>query len=188
MKNLISMAIALIVAVICISTITVGNQVRQSATKSEMIIKNASEAFIDKVIDTGAINHKDYLGLMTQLNATGGTFSVTINVDRLYPVPVENEPGNFVMDYRPAYGFHSDQGGVTKDYRDPRWSVEQYGPAPVGIQYLVKSDNLSLVIKQVDAMDYQRTLLNRLSTNVVLGEWSYAKAVRNTGNSIVGNE
>lgn len=187
MKNIISFAIAISVTVFFINFITISNQVKQSAIKSETIVSNAVEAFLDTVGDSGAFNYKDYVVLVNQLNSTGGTFDISINTTRLYPIPDESQPGAFYMDYRPAYGWHSSQGGMQADYKDAKWPTGQAN-APSGVQYLVKSDNIALTIRQTDAMDYQRSIVTRLSMKVEMGEWNRSKAVRNTGNSIVGNE
>lgn len=187
MKNILSFAIAIGITVFFINFINISNQVKQSAIKSETIVANAVDSFLDTVADSGAINYKDYIVLMNQLGSTGGTFDVAINVTRLYPVPDPTQAGSFYMDYRPAYGWHSSKGGIQADYRDAKWP-EGINASPVGVQYFVKSDNIAVTIKQTDAMDYQRSVITRLAMTVQLGEWNRSKAVRNTGNSIVGNE
>lgn len=188
MRNFIPFIIAITITVFFINYINVSTQVKQTALKSEATIANSVEAFLDKAADSGAITAKDYTALMSELMATGGTFRIVITVDRLYPIPDPDEPGSYVMDYLAAYGWSSDKGGFPSDYTDPKWQSSTGAPAPVGVQYLVKADNISLTIQQVDAMDYQRTMVSRLSMGSNLGEWSYAKAVRDTGNSIVGNQ
>lgn len=188
MRNFIPFLIALVIAVFFINYINISNQVKQSALKSEATIANASEAFLDTVADSGGITAKDYTSLLTKLMSTGGTFNVTITVNRLYPIPDPDEAGSYVLDYRPAYGWSTAKGGFPNDYKDPNWQSAAGKSAPVGVQYLVKADTVALNIKQVDAMDYQRTMVSRLSTGTTLGDWSYAKAVRATGNSVVGNQ
>lgn len=188
MRNFIPFIIAVTITVFFINFVNVSNQVKQSATKSEATITNAAEAFLDKVADSGAISSKDYTNLMSQLMATGGTFNINITVSRLYPIPDPHESGSYIMDYRPAYGWNSTQGGFSNTYTDPNWQSAEGKPAPLGVQYLVKADNIALVIKQVDAMDYQKTMVTRLLNGTNLGEWAYSKAVRDSGNSIVGNQ
>lgn len=188
MRNFIPFVIAITVTVFFVNYLNVSNQVKQTALKSENTIANAAEAFLDKAADSGAITAKDYVSLLNELMSTGGTFRVTITVDRLYPVPDKTEPGSYVMDYLAAYGWSSDKGGFPADYQDPNWQSSVGAPAPKGVQYLVKADNIQLTIDQVDAMDYQRSMVSRLSIGANLGQWAYAKAVRDTGNSIVGNQ
>lgn len=188
MRNLIPFLIAITITVFVINYISASSDVRQASLKSEATIANAAEAFLDKVADSGAVTAKDYTSLMTQLMSTGGTFNISMTVTRLYPIPDPAEAGSYVLDYRPAYGWTTSKGGFPNDYIDPNWQSSNGTPAPVGVQYLVKSDNVALMIQQVDAMSYQRTMVSRLSTGANLGEWSYAKAVRDSGNSIVGNQ
>lgn len=188
MRNFIPFIIAITITVAFINYINVSTQVKATAISSEAKIENAAEAFLDKVADSGAVTAKDYTALMTALMATGGAFNVNITVTRLYPIPDPSEPGSYVLDYKPAYGWHSTKGGFPVDYKDPNWQGSNGSPAPVGVQYLVKADNVALTIQQVDAMDYQRSMVARLSIGTNLGEWAYAKGVRDTGNSIVGNQ
>lgn len=188
MRNFIPFVIAVILTVYFINYINVSSDVRQAAIETETNIANAAEAFLDKVADSGAVTAKDYTGLMTQLMATGGTFNISMTVTRLYPIPDPAEAGSYVLDYRPAYGWTTTKGGFPNDYVDPNWQSSTGSPVPVGVQYLVKADNVALMIQQVDAMDYQRSMVARLHMGTNLGEWAYAKAVRDSGNSIVGNQ
>ena len=188
MRNFIAFLIVITVTTFFVNYINVSNQVKRTAMSSEATIQNAAQAFLDKAADSGAVTAKDYTALMTELMSTGGTFKISITVDRLYPIPDPDEPGSYIMDYRAVYGWHSDQGGFPNEYQDPNWQSSTGKPAPMGVQYLVKADNIALHIQQVDAMDYQRSMVSRLSHGVNLGQWSYAKGVRDTGNSIVGNQ
>jgi hypothetical protein len=188
MKNIIMFLLALACVVFYINYTNNSAQVKKQASQSETLINNAAASFLDKVGDSGAITSKNYTQLQTQLMNTGGAFSVTITVTRLYPVPDPNTANSYVMDYRPAYGWTSDQGGISDKYVDPNWQTALYGAAPKGVQYLVKADNVALVIKQTDAMPYQRTMVARLATTANLNTWSYSNSVRNTGNAIVGNQ
>ena len=180
--------LSITLAVMAINYLNVSNQTKESAMKSEVVIDNATRAFLDKVADSGAITAKDYTSLISSLQSTGGTFNVNITVTRLYPIPYPHEGGNYYLDYRPAYGWLSTRGGFSADYKDPNWQAEHGSPVPIGVQYLVKGDSVALQVKQVDAMDYQRSIVTRLGTGVNLGEWSLSKAVRDTGNAIVGNQ
>ncbi|MFF2798070.1 hypothetical protein [Lysinibacillus xylanilyticus] len=188
MRNFMGFVIGIVVVTLFINQINVSSQVKQSALKSEASIQNASEAFLDKVADSGAITAKDYTQLSTALMSTGGTFTINITVSRLYPIPDSSEPGSYVMDYKPAYGWSTNKGGFPAEYQDPNWQNSTGAPAPRGVQYLVKGDNVSMDIVQVDAMDYQRSMVARLHHGTNLGNWSYGRAVRDTGNSIVGNQ
>lgn len=188
MRNFIAFAIAIAVTVGFINYFNNSNQVKKTAIKSEVSIKNASESFLDIVADKGAITAKDYVSLQNKLMSTGGAFDISITVTRLYPVPVKDEDGQYSLEYKPAYGWSTAKGGIPKDYVDPNWQSSNKTEAPKGVQYLVKGDNVALVIKQTDAMSYQRTLVTRMNQGVNLGQWSYAKSVRSTGNSITGNQ
>lgn len=188
MRNIIGFMLSITLTVMAINYMNVSNQTKESAMKSEVVIDNATRAFLDKVADSGAITAKDYTTLVSSLQSTGGTFNVNITVTRLYPIPDPHEEGNYYLDYRPAYGWLSTRGGFPNDYKDPNWQAEHGSPVPVGVQYLVKGDNVALQVNQVDAMDYQRSIVSRLGTGVNLGEWSLSKAVRDTGNAIVGNQ
>lgn len=188
MRNFIAFAISVVVVVGFINYFNNSSQVKKTAIKSEVNIKNAAESFLDMASDKGAITSKDYVGLQNQLMATGGAFDISITVTRLYPVPVKEEPEQYQLEYRPAYGWSTSKGGMANDYVDPNWQSSNKTEAPKGVQYLVKSDNIALVIKQTDAMSYQRTLTTRMNQGTKLGEWAYAKSVRSTGNSITGNQ
>lgn len=188
MRNFLGFIIAVTITVFFINYINVGTQVKRTAISSEAVIANASEAFLDKVADSGAITSKDWTRLSTELMKTGGTFNITLTVSRLYPIPDPVEDGSYVLDFRPAYGWTSTKGGFPDNYVDPNWQSGQGNPAPVGVQYLVKADNVALTIQQVDAMDYQRTMVARMSLGANLGQWNFAKAVRDTGSTITGNQ
>lgn len=188
MRNFIAFLIGITLITIFLNFTSISTQVKQSALKSEATIANSAEAFLDKVADSGAITAKDYTALMAELMSTGGTFNINITVTRLYPIPDPSEPGSYIMDYKPAYGWTTSNGGFPADYVDPNWQSANGIAAPKGVQYLVKNDNVALNIVQVDAMDYQRTMVSRLSHGTNLGVWPYSKAVRDTGNSIVGNQ
>ena len=187
MNNLIQFTIAVALTVFGVIYITFSTQVKEAAFTNETLIANAAEAFLDKTVDSGAVTHKDYFTFITQLQSTGGTFEVDITVSRILPVPDETEPGSYTMEYVPSYGWSSDLGGVQKDYVQKDWSGQ--GAAPKGVQYLVKGDNVQLVVKQVDAMNYQRTILVKLNQGSMQGgNWSYSRAVRNTGSAIILNQ
>lgn len=182
MTRLFGFVIALTITVFAVTYISISHQTKESALKSELTVTNALESFLDIVADKGAVTSKDYTTLLNQLNSTGATYEVTISVSRLLPTPSDAEPGSYEMEYFPAYGWKSSQGGLTADYVDPNWAGRN--AAPKGTQYLNKGDNVQLVLKQTSLMNYQRTMVTRLNQGTTLGDWSYAKSVRNSGTSI----
>lgn len=188
MKNILMFLLSLAMAAFFIVYSLNSSQIKAQSIKTEQTIQSAASAFVDRVSDTGALTFKDYNQLQSQLSGTGAAFNIAITVSRLYPVPDPSVPDSYILDYKPAYGWTSEQGGLSQNYVDPNWQVPVNGPAPKGVQYFVKADNFSVTIKQVDAFPYQRTLTSRMRGSANLGTWSFSKAVRDSGNAIVGNQ
>lgn len=178
MKAIASYMLFLFTAVLVIVYVIYSTYVHQQMTEKELMIEEACKSYLDIVSDKGAVTSRDYDIFLTKLGATGASYKVSLTVKRLYAIPTTSPlswgtDSGFTKDYRPAYGFSSDEANF---------------PTSTDPVYLKKFDIITLSVQQTSMMSYQKVMLSQTKLTPSLREWNFARGVRNSGSNVVNNE
>jgi hypothetical protein len=184
-KSILPYAIFTVITCIFIVGFIIFSQwINTRAVESEQTITEATQTFLDTVTDRGALTRRDFDMLMANLGATGGTFDVTVIVERMFAIPNTSPlsplydpsavvPSDFVRDYRHIHGF-STRDGSFASLTEPLM--------------LRRHDLVSLQIRQTSFMDHQLNMTRQQNMPQFMREWYFARGVRNSGNLMIENE
>jgi len=183
MRGLLSFIIMVATLIFAIFFITTSNYVNRRMPEVEIIITEAIQGFLDTVTDRGRITQADYDRLQQRLSATGGTFEIEIQVQRLTTIssnsPLAEEPEGMA---NPGSFF------VTRQFRPIHFFSTQAGTFQGVDVALRRFDNVSIQLHQLTQFDYQVMLARQQGQTRPMRVWTFARAVRNNGNLHVGNE
>ena len=186
MADLKVVIIGVVIFVTLLGLIILSANIHTHQIASENIITEAKQEFLDTVTDRGAITWHDYDNLVTSLASTGGTFDVTVTVQRMFSIPDSSalSPNHstwdgvtygFTRDYRPIHGISS---------KDGSWDALQWD----GTIYIRRHDLVTLTIGQTSYMQHQTNMLRQLNLTPGLRTFTLARASRNSGNQMVDDE
>jgi len=183
MRGILSFIIIVATLIFAIFFISTSTYVNRRLPEVEIIITESIQSFLDTVTDRGRILQADYDRLQQRLAATGGTFEVEIQVQRLTTIssnsPLAEAPEGMV---NPGSFF------VTRQFRPIHFFSTQAGTFQ-GVDVALRMfDNVSIQLHQLTQFDYQVMLGRQQGQTRPMRVWTYARAVRNNGNLHVGNE
>jgi len=179
MRGLLATVITIaIVAFGVIYVITI-SQVHYTGTHAERDINETMQEFMDRIADAGFIIPDDYDRLLQALGVTGGTFSLTLTVERLLPVPnATPNPGlEGGIDWHRRYHLVHSLG--TQD-----GSFAQLN-APLNLQ---RHDRITLNVEQLTAMTHEVLDTRAFASENPLRAWNFSRGVRNSGSMFQSQE
>ena len=183
MRGLLSFVILLATLIFAIHFITSSNFINRRMPEVQIIITEAVHSFLDVTTDRGRITQEDYDRLQRRLSATGGTFEIEVQVQRLTPISSASHLSRSPQGWAIPYTFY-----VTRQFR-PIWFFSTQAGTFVGVDIpLRRFDNISLQIKQLTQFDYEVMLARQQRQARPMRTWTFARAVRNSGSLHVENE
>jgi len=183
MRGLLSFIVIVATLILAIFFITTSFYVNRRMPEVEIIITEATQAFLDTVTDRGRITQADYDRLQQRLASTGGTFEIEIQVQRLTVIS-SNSP----LAEAPAGLANPNSFFVTRQFRPIHFFSTQAGTFQGIDVALRRFDSVSIQLHQLTQFDYQVMLNRQVGQSRPMRVWTYARAVRNNGNLHVGNE
>ena len=130
MADLKVVIIGIVIFISLLGLIILSANIHIHQINAENTIVEATQTFLDTVSDRGSLTWRDYDQLVTALNSTGGTFEITVTIQRMFAIPdssplspnyVPPDPADpqpiqygFTRDYRPIYGFSSKEGSFSR--------------------------------------------------------------------------
>ena len=200
MADLKVVVIGIVIFVSLLGLIILSANIHTHQIASENAIVEAKQEFLDTVTDRGAITWHDYDNLITALSATGGTFEVSVVVNRMFAIPDRSplSPQTPTYEWDPIAGVNRPVYGFIRDYRpihgvstrDGSWNRLQLNPADPdsGTIFMRRHDLVTLTINQTSLMQHQTNMLRQLNMTPGLRTWTLARASRNAGNQMVDDE
>ncbi|MCL2577373.1 MAG: hypothetical protein FWE27_04905 [Defluviitaleaceae bacterium] len=183
MRGLLSFIVIVATLLFAIFFIITSNYVNRRMPEVEIIITESIHSFLDTVTDRGRITQADYDRLQQRLAATGGTFEVEVQVQRLTTIssnsPLAEEPEG-ITGPNPFF--------VTRQFRPIHFLSTQAGTFQNADVVLRRFDNVSIQLQQLTQFDYQVMLGRQQGQTRPMRIWTFARPVRNNGSLHVGNE
>ena len=170
----------LLAAIITISIVTFGviyvitlSQIHYTATQAEQDINEHLQAFVDRIADAGFIVPDDYNRLLQSLGVSGGSFSLTLTVERLLPVPIDPQAvltsgQEWVRQYHLVHSLNSQDGSFATM------------TGPLNLQ---RHDKITLNVEQLTAMTHEILETRAFAIPIELRTWNFERGVRNSGNA-----
>lgn len=183
MRGILSFVIIVATLLFAIYFIITSARVNRRMPEVEVIITESIQAFLDTVTDVGRITQADYDRLQQRLAATGGTFEVEIQVQRLTTIS-SNSP----LAEAPEGMANPNSFFVTRQFRPIHFFSTQAGTFQNANVVLRRFDNVSIQLHQITQFDYQVMLARQQGQARQMRTWTFARPVRNNGSLHVGNE
>lgn len=138
MQDNVSVLIATIVFVIIIVIFPIYNVATRQDSMANNVVVKATTSFVDEVRNKGYIKSEDYEEYINQINLTGNSYDIEIEVHR--KTIIQNKDGEYVEDYEKDY---------TKDVLEKMNSK---------IEVAAESTNLEALNKVADTLSTKNTI------------------------------